>query len=666
MSPMTSAVDRSPRFAGQAVATRLIRGLLVVVAIFGATRLGTYFLMFPYASLAWPPTGVALALLLLFGLRMWPAVVVGTALSDLVLLDLSAASAPFVVFAGAAYPVLAAVLLVRAFAFRKAIDRVRDVLSLLFVSLVTGAATATLAVGGPRLFDAGAPTRFWSAWSSWALGGVMGIVVFSPLILTWAQRGPFDLRWRRRLEAMLVYGLLLAASLADFSGALAEGGRGPALYAIFPFVMWAALRFGPRGSALAHLMTSGLAIAGTARGLGPFALESLFASLLALHSFTLVVVMTSLLLAAAIAERSHARAVAEHTASRLAAVVSSITDAIVVCDRDRRLILSNPAQLRLFGIEDLGPTIATAFAPLHLRDESGEPVSEDEVLLARSLEGETLRNIRRTFRDPKTGRDVHVDVSSSPIFESGNVVGAVSVARDVTGKVELDRARDEFFSIAAHELKTPLTVQKAAVQSLERIRTWEDPFRSRFEAIARGVDRMSRVVEDMLDVSRIAASALTVCLAPTDLSKVARRVVDGFQRRFPDRSIDVIAPEAVLVDADAARITQVLRSLLENAVKFSPPKTKIAIEVARDEESKIGTVSVRDHGVGIPLDRQPNIFERFYRAHEGTAYEHIGGLGVGLYVARSIIVRHGGRLIFESEPDQGSVFTFHLPLCDHG
>ncbi len=659
MSPSAPTAAPAPRLSVPAGVRRLAKSGLVIVALLLATKAGTYFLMAPYASLAWPPTGIALAVLVLCGVREWPSVAIGTALGDVLLLDLPPHSVPFVVLAGTLYPVVAAKLLCHSLGFRSAMDRVRDVLALLFVAAIVGAATATIAVGGPRLIGDGDGTAFWTAWTSWLAGGVMGVVVFAPLILTWAHRPPFEMGPRRAAEALVVYSSLLFASLADFGGLFWRGREGPTLYLIFPFVMWAALRFGPRGAALAHLIASSIAIAATADGLGPFVRESLFASLLHLHSFTLVIVMTSLLLSATNAEREGTRRVAEHTASRLNAVVASISDAILVCDSEQRLVMSNPALLRLFGLDALPATIAQGLEPLGLRDAHGVPIASDGGLLARSLRGETLHDVRRTFRHLRSGRDISVDVSSSPIVEGGQVVGAVSVSRDVTEKVELDRMRNEFFSVAAHELKTPLAVQKAAVQALQRLPVGDAPARLRIESIARGAERMNRVVEDMLDVSQIAVQALVLRVATVDLSRMVRACVDAFTKRASDHTYVVRAADPVVVDADASRIEQVLRNLLENAAKYSPAGSTIEVDVRADDGS--GIVSVRDQGVGIPLERQSRIFERFYRAHAGTPHEHCSGLGVGLYVSRNIVERHGGKMSFESEPGSGSTFTFRLP-----
>lgn len=450
----------------------------------------------------------------------------------------------------------------------------------------------------------------------------------------------------------LVYSALIAASLADFGGFLSrEGEAGPSLYAIFPFVIWAALRFGPRGAALAHLIASGIAIAATARGVGPFVRESLFTSLLYLHSFTLVVVTTSLLLAAALAERAR-------TATNLKAILASITDPILVCDPNQRLTLSNPAFLRMVGLETLPSTITTALAPLAMRDASGKATGADDRLLARSLEGETLEDVERIWRNRATGHDVHVLVSSAPIVDSGAVVGAVSVSRDVTDRYELQRMRDEFLSVAAHELKTPLTVQKAAVQALLRRAGADASARSRLEAINRGVTRMSRIVEDMLDVSLLEHDGLALHLSAVDLSHLVRQCVNAFAERTRSHPFVVTGPDSIVVRADSKRTEQVLARLLENAVAYSLPQSPIEIDISANEHG--GLVAVRDHGVGIPSEKQARIFERFYRAHSGTSIDR-GGLGLGLYLSRSMVERQGGTLSFRSEPERGSVFSFSVP-----
>jgi signal transduction histidine kinase len=256
------------------------------------------------------------------------------------------------------------------------------------------------------------------------------------------------------------------------------------------------------------------------------------------------------------------------------------------------------------------------------------------------------------------GARVFVSVNAAAVDEgdgAGRLV--VAVIRDVSAARRLDELRDDFLATAAHELKTPLSVVKAYAQLMER-RGNGDP--QALEVIGRQVDRLTRLVQHLLETTRLGLDGEERRAEAFDLGRLAAETVDGLRAAAPshDLRLDLSGPAPVVADRD--RISRVLASLLDNAVRFSPAGGAVEVRVtARDGEA---TVSVRDHGVGIPADRQAHVFQRYYRAHAGTSHDY-GGLGLGLETSREIVRRHGGRMWFESEPGAGSTFHFALPLA---
>jgi signal transduction histidine kinase len=220
-----------------------------------------------------------------------------------------------------------------------------------------------------------------------------------------------------------------------------------------------------------------------------------------------------------------------------------------------------------------------------------------------------------------------------------------------------EQAREEFLATAAHELKTPLAVVKAYAQLMKR-RGQGDP--SALLVIERQTDRLARIVQQLLEVSRFRSGVgVELRRERFDLGEVASDVAERMRAVTVD-AVRVDRSVAVPVLADPDRIAQVMLNLLENAIRFSPLGGEVEIAVRRKDGDAV--VSVRDHGVGIPAERQDRIFERFYRAHAGTSQDY-GGLGLGLDVSREIVARHGGRIWFESEQGEGSTFSFSLPLA---
>jgi signal transduction histidine kinase len=228
------------------------------------------------------------------------------------------------------------------------------------------------------------------------------------------------------------------------------------------------------------------------------------------------------------------------------------------------------------------------------------------------------------------------------------------------------RTRDEFLSIAAHELKTPLTTLMGNIDLIQR-RTRREGSLSERDTRAIGVAsqqarRLKQMINSLLDLSRLAQGQLSIEPAPLDLGQLAQRVVDEVQPGLLQHSIICHTPgTAVMIDGDEVRLEQVIQNLLQNAVRYSPNGGRIEVLVAADERAALASLHVRDQGIGIAADAQEQLFERFYRV-PNTAIEHIHGVGIGLYVVKEIVTLHGGAVEVVSEAGVGSTFTINLPL----
>jgi len=341
------------------------------------------------------------------------------------------------------------------------------------------------------------------------------------------------------------------------------------------------------------------------------------------------------------------------------ATVDSMADAVLVVDERSRVVEANRATLQLLGAaskdEVLGP-IAEWGVRWNLRSPDGEAVPFDRYASVRALAGEANVRYDAILRRAD-GRDVFVSVSASPVAQPRGRPLAVTVIRDVSPARRLDDAREEFLAAAAHELKTPLAVIRAYAQLMAK----REPAEARALAvIQRQVDRLSRLVQDLLDNSRLRLDAGDGTHERFDLATLAEEVVERMRAEAPRHELRLAAGDPAPVLADRERIARVISTLVENGVRYSPGGG--AVETGVEAADGHATLTVRDHGLGIPRERQDRVFERYYRAHAGTP-EDPGGLGVGLEVSREIVQRHGGRMWFESAPGEGSAFHFSLPLA---
>jgi signal transduction histidine kinase len=221
----------------------------------------------------------------------------------------------------------------------------------------------------------------------------------------------------------------------------------------------------------------------------------------------------------------------------------------------------------------------------------------------------------------------------------------------------------DFLDIAAHELRHPATLLKGYAVTLREYgdRMDEEARSDALRAIEKGADRLVGVVEELLEAARVERNRLRLELREVEPGELARRAVEEMRERFPDREMELrVAPGLEKVRADAERLVRLLIILLDNAVKYSPRGTPVELVVERNGDAALFTVL--DRGRGVPEEDRERIFERFYQVED--VLHHAGpGLGLGLYIGRSIAEAHGGRIWYEPRLGGGSIFRFTIPLA---
>jgi signal transduction histidine kinase len=227
---------------------------------------------------------------------------------------------------------------------------------------------------------------------------------------------------------------------------------------------------------------------------------------------------------------------------------------------------------------------------------------------------------------------------------------------------EAVRARDTFLSIASHELKTPVTALQSQAQLVLRRfeRTGQmEPLRvaQALQSVSGQARKLTRLIAQLLDISRLEAGKFIIEPEPTDLAELVQQVVANLRSLGHERRIRLQAPPRLAIEIDPLRLEQVLTNLLDNALKYSPEGGAVEVSLCGLDGGG-AEVSVRDFGLGIPLEKRGHIFERFYQAHgEG----HRSGLGLGLFISRQIVTLHGGEIHAEFPPDGGTRFVVRLP-----
>lgn len=245
-----------------------------------------------------------------------------------------------------------------------------------------------------------------------------------------------------------------------------------------------------------------------------------------------------------------------------------------------------------------------------------------------------------------------------PITENNEIVRWVGTFTDIEDQKQAIRRKDEFISIASHELKTPLTTIKAYIQLLERT-TQDGTAKNYVERTLFQVNKLDRLITDLLDISRIENGKMKFEKKKFKFEPMLSGILDMARQTYPDFVFQRKGEANADIFGDETRLEQVLVNFISNSVKYSETKKEVYIETAITGENKL-RVAVKDFGIGIPKEFQQNLFKKFYRVEESA--KHIQGLGIGLYICAEILQRHDCEYGVYSEPSEGTTFYFTMPL----
>lgn len=356
---------------------------------------------------------------------------------------------------------------------------------------------------------------------------------------------------------------------------------------------------------------------------------------------------------------------APDASGHLAAIISSSDDAIISKSLDGMIITWNGAAERLFGYspeEAVGRHISLIIPKDRLQ--------EEHYVIGRIRAGLTVDHYE-TVRQRKDGTFVDISLTVSPIHAAdGAIVGASKIARDISGQKELQRlaeeasrAKDHFLATLSHELRTPLNTVLGYVQMLQKGSLPADQQAKALEVISRNARALGRLVDDVLDTSRITTGKMRVDLQACELKNLIDESVASIRPAAESKGIhlETTIEPGLTTHCDTGRFGQILWNLLSNAVKFTPSAGTVAVTAARRENNV--SIVVQDSGAGISTNDLPFVFQRFW---QGGAGRHTAtGLGLGLALTRHLVEMHGGSVAVTSDgPGRGARFELLLPF--HG
>jgi two-component system phosphate regulon sensor histidine kinase PhoR len=339
--------------------------------------------------------------------------------------------------------------------------------------------------------------------------------------------------------------------------------------------------------------------------------------------------------------------------NRLEAVLAGMVEGVIAVDREERILHLNQGAARLLEVERAGSIGRPAWEVARV-----PAVSE---ALARCLRDqcEVEMEIRRTGED---GKERIIELYGSPLGANGSPGGAVLVLHEVTELRRLEHIRRDFVANVSHELKTPLTVIRGIVETMQDDPAMAEETRQRFLAKMKSQsDYLSAQVSDLLSLSRLEGPRGQLERAPLDLVALAREVAAVRAPVAESRGLSLaldLPPTALSLNGDRRALEQALGNLLDNALQYTPAGGRVSLRVAAGDTEIL--CEVADTGIGIAPEHQERIFERFYRVDKARSREQ-GGTGLGLAIVKHVALAHGGGIALKSSPGQGSVFTLTLP-----
>lgn len=345
-------------------------------------------------------------------------------------------------------------------------------------------------------------------------------------------------------------------------------------------------------------------------------------------------------------------------------LLESIGDGVFATDKDFRIILWNKAACTITGLtpqEVIGQKCSDIFKFIHAKTHR-----DKSLLIAESIrQGKIQHRNSNILMVLNNGRKIPIGDSIAPVFgRNGQVDGAIVVFRDITREIDLDRAKDEFLSVTAHQLRTPLGVMRWNMELIlkEKFGKITQETKTALEDMFSNNMNMIKLVNDLLDVSRINQNRITNKPQPVSILPILRKVIkerkNGIKAKKITLTISGVKERLPKIKVDPALFSQVLKNLLSNAIKYNHVKGSIVIEIIKKD--RLLLITVKDSGIGIPKKQLEKVFEKFTRGDNAVSHG-IAGTGLGLFVVKSYLDLWKGRIWLESIEGKGTTVYFTIP-----
>ncbi len=658
----------------QARSAAFIGGFAVLYAMAAWAGL-TLALIHASATSVWPPTGIAIAALLLFGRGMWPGVFIGAFIANVTTIAAAtpavAVVASLLIAAGNTLEAVAAEYFIRRWA--GGVQALQQARRVLLFSALAGLAAPTIAatIGSLTLAGAGLLGRapFWDVWLTWWLGDGVGALLFAPLLLLVGDPKPSRWTVARVAEAVLLAGALVIVSQIVFSG-WAQGR--PVSFLCLPVILWAAFRFGQLAAAICTVVLSILAVRSTVAGIGLFASGD-HEGLLILQGFMGVLAVCGLVVGALMREQERVTAGLE---DRLLEAQSLAHLGSWDWDIERNELWWSDELCRIYGVRP-GTRLGVESIVDRLHPDDRERVQQ--IVAAAVADGQPVAFEYRIVRADGGVRTL--SARGRPLTgANGRVIRLVGTGQDISDQKraaeehaqlereqiarrqaeEANRMKDEFLALVSHELRTPLNAVLGWAQMLSRGLVEPSKIDRATQAIERNALVQVRLIEDLLNVSEFRAGTLRLDAKRVELGSVVTAAVESVSVAALAKNItvDVHLGGPAFITGDAQRLQQVVWNLLSNAVKFTPDGGNVDVVMQQANGQVI--VRVSDTGRGLDATGVSRVFDPFWQG-DLTGQ---GGLGLGLAIVRTLAEAHGGTVdVSSAGPGRGASFSVRLPAA---
>jgi len=620
----------------------------------------------PIVSSVWPPSGLALAAMLLMGIRFWPGVFLGA-----FILNATGTIAPLPAMAiavGNTGEALLATWLLTSIGFRPSLERLRDVLALVILGAISTAVSATVGVTVLAFVRDRFALPGWAIWTTWFSGDALGIVLVTPLILAWAAGPPLRVSRRDVIEASVLATLVIVSAVVLWRAPVSY------VYAIFPLTIWAALRFGVRGAAAASIVVSVIAVGYTVSVVGPFATSTPVNNLFSLQTFIAVLALTNLIIAAVIAERRTVESALQRSRQQHQDIVNYASVGVLQTDLDGKILLANPALARILGYASPQELLGLSMAD----DVYWDPSQRDATVAGFETQGGGDAIEIQWKR--KDGSPIWVDLHGRAVRDGPVPAYFEGFAYDLTSRKQLEaqfRQAQKMEAVGrlaggvAHDFNNLLTVIASCTDFVLSDPTLGEEHREDLTEVKKATDRATALTRQMVAFGR------TQVLRPVTINMNDRltELLPMLKRLF-ETTIEIrikAAQDLWSVRADPGQIEQVLLNLAINSRDAMPDGGTLTFitenRTIDSNPSGVGTYTmnsgdyvllrVRDTGVGMDEDTQRKIFEPFFTT------KAVGkGTGLGLATAYGIVNQSGGYLRVRTSLGKGAEFMIYLPRTD--